>query len=314
MALNTRIAPRKSFGRRAGPAPPGGEPRPAAPVPVQESLREAQPAANWLSEITGQAAQPLPLAEPPRAEPSAAVDSSADDATPKLGLGSVIGGSLGVLARNPVTFLAVFAAIALPEQFLAYFPVTLGLPAAAMDPLFTTMACMALYAATFAGARAGLKGEEVNLGVCLRAAAHTPASAYGIIAMTVSSLSLMLILPAVGFAGRWALAAPVATVEGRDARIRSLALTAPYRSQIRFLVLAVAGLTLLRGLLAVILTTGSVVGALTGDWLFPMLMTMLVAVAGAVLYRELVPQDTGPGELAVTPSKDAPASSPQDTQ
>jgi hypothetical protein len=107
--------------------------------------------------------------------------------------------------------------------------------------------------------------------------------------MTVSSLSLMLILPAVGFAGRWALAAPVASVEGRDARIRSLALTVPYRSQIRLLVLVVAGLTLLRALLAVLFGGSSVVGALTGDWLFPMLLTVLVAVGGAVLYRDLVP-------------------------
>jgi hypothetical protein len=68
-----------------------------------------------------------------------------------------------------------------------------------------------------------------------------------------------------------------------------LALTAPYRSQIRLLVLLVAGMTLLRGLLAVLFATSSVMSALTGDWLFPMLLTVLVAVAGAVLYRELVP-------------------------
>jgi hypothetical protein len=31
------------------------------------------------------------------------------------------------------------------------------------------------------------------------------------------------------------------------------------------------------------------VSALAGDWLFPMLLTMFAAVAGAVLYSELVP-------------------------
>jgi hypothetical protein len=290
MALDTRSAPQKSFGRRPGPALQGVEPQPPAPPPVQDILRDAQPAANWLSEIAGQSAKPVPQPEPPPiAEPPVTVDQAADDAAPELGAGSVIGRSLQVVARNPVTFLAAFAAIALPEQTLAYLPLSLGLPAAVILPLFTTLGCMALYAATFAGALASLKGEEVNFDVCLRAVARTPAGAYGVIAMTVSSLSLMLILPAVGFAGRWALAAPVASVEGRDARIRSLALTVPYRSQIRLLVLVVAGLTLLRALLAVLFGGSSVVGALTGDWLFPMLLTVLVAVAGAVLYRDLVP-------------------------
>lgn len=290
MALNTRSAPQKSFGRRPGPSLPGVEPQPPAPPPVQEILRDAQPAANWLSEIAGPSARPEPQPEPPPiAEPPVTVDQAADEAGPELGASSVIRRSLRVLAKNPMTFLAVFAVIALPEQTLAYLPLSLGLPAPVILPLFTTLGCMALYAATFAGALASLKGEEVNFDVCLRALARTPAGAYGVIAMTVSSLSLMLILPAVGFAGRWALAAPVANVEGRDARIRSLALTAPYRSQIRLLVLTVAGLTLLRALLAVLFGGSSVVGALTGDWLFPMLLTVLVAVGGAVLYRELVP-------------------------
>ena len=290
MALNTKTAPQKSFGRRPISAPQAGEPQPPAPKPVEEILQDAQPASNWLAEIAGHAARTLPQPElPPVAKPPAAADQPSDEAAPKIDAGSVIGRSLQVLAKNPVTFLAVFAVIALPEQTLAYFPLSLGLPAALVLPVFTTLGCMALYAATFAGALASLKGEEVNFDVCLRAVARTPANAYGVIAVTVSSLSLMFILPAVGFAGRWALAAPVASVEGRDARIRSLALTAPYRSQIRLLVLVAAGVTLLRGLLAVLFATSSVMSALTGDWLFPMLLTVLVAVAGAVLYRELVP-------------------------
>jgi hypothetical protein len=288
MALSTRIAPQKSFGRRALPAAPA-EPQPP-PVPVQDILRDAQPAANWLSEIAGQSARPMPPpAAPPVAEQRDCAEQPEGDATPDLGAGAVMGRSLAVLARNPGTFVAVFAVIALPEQFLAYFPVSLGLPAAATTPIFTTLGCMALYAATFGGALASLKGETVNFDVCLRSLTRMPAAAYGVIAMTVSCLSLMLILPAIGFAGRWALAAPIALIEGRAARSRSMALTAPYRSQIRLLVLLVAGLTLLRGLLAVLFATSSVVSALTGDWLFAMLLTMLVAVAGAVLYRELVP-------------------------
>ena len=290
MALNTKTAPQKSFGRRPISAPQAGEPQPPAPKPVEEILQDAQPASNWLAEIAGHAAPTLPQPElPPVARPPAAADQPLDEAAPKIDAGSVIGRSLQVLAKNPLTFLAVFAVIALPEQTLAYFPLSLGLPPALVLPVFTTLGCMALYAATFAGALASLKGEEVNFDVCLRAVARTPAGAYGVIAVTVSSLSLMFILPAVGFAGRWALAAPVASVEGRDARIRSLALTAPYRSQIRLLVLLAAGVTLVRGLLAVLFATSSVMSALTGDWLFPMLLTVLVAVAGAVLYRELVP-------------------------
>lgn len=292
MGLNSRTAPQKSFGRRAIPAPPSAAPSPPEPKPVEEVLRDAQPAPNWLAEITGQNARPLPQPEPsPDSQQPAPEDQSADEAGPQLDAGSLITRSLQILAKNPVTFLAVFAVIALPEQSLAYVPLSLGLPAAIISPVFTTLGCTLLYVAIFHGALASLNGSRVNLDVCLCGVAQTSRQAFGVVAVTVSSLSLMLILPAVGFAGRWALAAPVALVEGQQARARSLALTAPYRAQIRWLVLLVVGLTLLRALLAVILSTSSVVGALTGDCLFPMLLTVLVAVAGAVLYRELVPAD-----------------------
>jgi hypothetical protein len=134
----------------------------------------------------------------------------------------------------------------------------------------------------------------VNLDTCLRAVSRTPGAGYRNIAMMVSSLSLMLIVPAVGVAGRWMLAAPVAIVEGRDARTRSVALTAPYRGQVRLLVLLLAGLTVLRALLAIGFSTSSMVSALTNDWLFPMLLTVFAAVAGAVLYRQLVPAQAVP--------------------
>ena len=281
MALNSRTAPQKSFGRRAGTAPLVH--RPEAPVPVEKILQDAQPAPNWLREMVGQSIADARYASRPEDDPST------DGWAPSLPAGDIVGRSLAVLGRNPMTFLAVLAAIALPEQFIAYFPISMGMPATLVTPLFTTLGCMALYAASFHGALASLRGEKVNLDTCLRAMARTPGSAYGTLAATVSSLSLMLIVPAIAFAGRWFLAAPVALVEGRDARARSVALTAPHRAQVRLLVLLLAGLTLLRGLLAVALTSNRIVGALTGDWLFPMLLTMFAAVAGAVLYRTLVP-------------------------
>jgi hypothetical protein len=285
MALNTtRTAPQKSFGRRPGPGPQSSTPQPAAPPPVTDVLKDAQPASNWLSEIAGQSRPAAPPATAP-----VAVDRFTDAPAASLDAFHVIGRGLKVMGKNPVTFLAVLAAIALPEQFVAYLPVSLGAPAAMIGPVFTTLGCMALYIAAFHGALAGLKGETVNLDDCLRALARTPVSAYGAIAMTVSFLSLMLIVPAIGFAGRWALAAPVAIVEGGDARARSVALTASHRAQLRLLVLILAGLTLLSALLAMSLSPGAMVSALAGDWLFPMLLTMFAAVAGAVLYRELVP-------------------------
>lgn len=282
MTLNSRTAPQKSFGRRESPAPGVREAQPPAPKPVQEMLKDAEPQ-TWLSEMVGNSIAEARFAARPD------YDLSADELAPRLDVGHVVGRSLAVLAKNPVTFLSLFAVIALPEQTLAYLPVSLGLPPAVILPVFTILGCMALYAASFAGALASLKGGEANLDSCLRALVQTPRAAYAVIAMTVSSLSLMLILPAVGFAGRWALAAPVALAEGRDARVRSQALTAPYRAQIRLLVVLVAAMTLLRGLLAVAFADSSLVNALSGDWLFAMLLTMLVAVAGAVLYRELVP-------------------------
>jgi len=301
MALNpTRTAPQKSFGRRAGPAPGASEPAGAPPVPAEEMLQGAQPASNWLSEIAG-LSHPPPAPRQSPAEDERPQDKQ-DDLPPDkpaalsspsshagISAGHIIGRSLKVMGRNPVTFLAVLAVIALPEQFVAYLPLSLGAPAALVGPVFTTLGCMALYVAAFHGALAGLNGEKVNLDVCLSALARTPASAYGTIASTVSLFSLMLIVPAIGFAGRWSLAAPVALVEGRDARARSAALTEPYRGQLRLLAMTLAGLTLLCGLLTVSFSAGAMVSALASDWLFPMLLTLFAAVAGAVLYRELVP-------------------------
>jgi hypothetical protein len=194
--------------------------------------------------------------------------------------------SLAVMSRNPVTFLALVAATALTEQVVALLPASAGLPSWTILPLLTTMGCMALYAAAFHTAMSSLKGERVNFDLSLRAMAATPKSAYGIIAVTVSSLSLLLILPAMGFAWRWALAAPVAIVEGGDARARSVTLATPYRVQIRFLVWLLVGLSLLRGLLMLSLSPESILAMLAGDWLFPMLLTVLTAVTCAVLYRE----------------------------
>ena len=285
MALNSRTAPQRSFGRRPAPLVRAETPPPASPQ-VEEMLEGAQPAANWLTEVTGQAPR---LVIPPPPSPPVVEPQPTDQIPLDVTAASVVGRSLAVIARNPITFLAVLAAIALPEQFLAYLPLSAGLPAQVVMPIFTTLGCMALYAAAFGGALASLKGETVNLDTCLRAVGRTSGAGYRNIAVMVSSLSLMLIVPAIGVAGRWMLAAPVAIVEGKDARVRSVALTAPYRGQIRLLVLLLAGLTVLRGLMAISFATSSMVSALTNDWLFPMLLTVFAAVAGAVLYRQLVP-------------------------
>ena len=291
MALNSRTAPQKSFGRRPAPLVRAEPPPPASPQ-VEEMLEGAQPAANWLTEVTGQA--PRLVIPPPPSPPHVEIQPT-DQIPLDVTAASVVGRSLAVIAKNPITFLAVLAAIALPEQFLAYLPLSAGLPAQVVMPICTTLGCMALYAAAFGGALASLKGEAVNLDTCLRAVGRTSGAGYRNIAVMVSSLSLMLIVPAIGVAGRWMLAAPVAIVEGKDARVRSVALTAPYRGQIRLLVLLLAGLTVLRGLMAISFATSSMVSALTNDWLFPMLLTVFAAVAGAVLYRQLVPaQDVTP--------------------
>ena len=273
MALVTRTAPQRSFGRRPVSAPPA--PQAFAPTPIGDVLREAPP-------VPGEV-----LSQP---DPAVYADDTLQDPPKPTALSVVvIRQSLAVIRKNPLTFLALFLAIALPEQFLAYLPISLGLPAGLVQPLFATLGCMALYAATFQGALASVGGEKVNFDTCLLAMIRTPLHAYGTIAVTVSSLSLMLILPVAAIAGSWALAAPVAIVEGRDARARSKALTVPCHAQVRLLVLLLAGLTLLCGLLTAGFATGSMVDALTTDWLCPMLLTMLAAVSGAVLYRKLVP-------------------------
>lgn len=261
-------------------------------APVTEILQDAQAAPNWLSEITGQAkpAAPQPALPPAGDQPSAGDQSVQSQATGLTAPG-VIFRSLAVLARNPVTFLALLAAIVLTEQVVAWFPVSVGVPMWMILPLLTTLGCMALYAAAFQTAMSSLKGERVNLDLSLRAMASTPSSAYGVIALTVASLSLLLIIPAVGLAWRWALAAPAAIAEGGDARARSVALATPYRAQIRLLVWFLVGLSLLRGLLLLPLSSQSILMVLAGDWLFPMLLTLLTAVICAVLYRDVMSPD-----------------------
>jgi hypothetical protein len=314
MALNTtRTPPQRSFGRRPGASPetvaPSRQPTvsfseppvsPSAEAPA-EIPQDAKPAQNWLSEITGQSrperSQPATVLQLalPFADDQPAIDNQPRDVQ-AAGLNAlgVVGRSLAVLVRNPVTFLALVAAAALTEQVAGFFLTAVGIPAWMILPVLTTLGCTALYAAAFNAAMSSLKGEKVNFDLGLRSMASTPGSAYGVIAVTVSSLSLLLIIPAIGFAWRWVLAAPVAMVEGGDARARSAALGAPHRVQLRFLVLLLAALSILRSLLAMSLSPESILAGLAGDWLFPMLLTVLTAVTGAVLYRDLVPSAAGP--------------------
>jgi len=291
MPLNTtRTPPQRSFGRRPGASPVAAPAvvREPDPVPVKQIQQDAQAAPNWLSEITGQSrpAAPQVALSPAENEPAASDQSTKRRAGGLTAFG-IVGRSLAVMGRNPVTFLALLAAVALAEQVAVILPVSIGVPAWMILPVLTTIGCMALYAAAFNTAMSSLKGERVNFDLSLRAVASTQGSAYGAVAGTVSTLSLLLILPAVGFAWRWGLAAPVAIVEGGNARARSVALTAPYRAQLRVLVWLLAGLSILRGLVMMPLSSGSVFTALASDWLFPMLLTVLTAVMGAVLYRDL---------------------------
>lgn len=300
----TRTPPQRSFGRRPGASPVVTQPTVSlSALPVAVSAEPAQPVQDLLPGISAPVEPPVETPVEPTVEPTVETpvettvavvrrvppaDSQPIESLPgHLTALGIIQRSLEVVANNPLTFLAVFAAIALTEQVVAYLPISLGVPMWMVLPLLTTLGCMALYAATFHTAMNSLKDERVNPDLSLRAMALTPQSAYGVIAATVSALSLLLILPAIGFAWRWALAAPVAIVEGRDARARSVALATPYRAQIRLLVWLLAGLSLLRGLLMLALSPQSMLAGLTGDWLFPMLLTVLTAVMSAVLYREL---------------------------
>lgn len=278
----TRTPPQRSFGRRPGPSTAAAT-HPTVSLsapPAAEAVETAQPARNWLSEITAQA-------EPAIAHPAVPANAPPmESQAGKLTARGIVLRSLAVMGRNPVTFLALIAAAALSEQVVALLSASAGLPGWTILPLLTTMGCMALYAAAFHTAMSSLKGERVNFDLSLRAMAATSKSAYGVIALTVSSLSLLLILPAIGFAWRWVLAAPVAMVEGGDARTRSALLARSRRTQIRLLVWLLAGLSLLRALLVLSLSPDAVLAGLMGDWLFPMLLTVLTAVMSAVLYRE----------------------------
>jgi hypothetical protein len=167
--------------------------------------------------------------------------------------------------------------------------------------LLTGLSCLALYAALFHGAMRDLGGQPVTFGDCLRAVLRTPTPAVGAIALTVGSVWLLLIVPGIGFATRWAVAAPAAIVEGkslRDALARSTALTAACRPQVRILVLLLAALGISRAF-TMMPVWGMPVEALPefffGNWLFPLLLTAFTAASGAMLYHTLNPLQAGDG-------------------
>ena len=112
--------------------------------------------------------------------------------------------------------------------------------------------------------------------------------------MTVLAVWFLLIVPFIGVATRWAVAAPAAIAEGVDTRTalaRSATLTASARASVRTLVLLLAGLAISRAF-SMMPVWGMPSEALPefffGNWLLPLLLTAFSAAAGTVLYDELV--------------------------
>jgi hypothetical protein len=273
-SINRIATPRRNFGRRAPQVPA----RPAA--------------ARFDAPPRGPGSNPSPSPDPTPTLTPVPVSSPADvpleqrDVRPERE--RVIARSFALMGRNGITFLALIAAASVPERAAYHL-----LDTDFLSPLLTLAGCMALYAAVFDTAMRDLKGESITLAGALRAARATPLSAYKAIAMTVLAVWWLLIVPGVGRATRWALAAPVAMAEGKtlsEALARSTALTQTAHRRVRRLVLLLAALAISRGL-AMLPVWGAPAEGLgdfiLGDWLFPLLLTAFTAASGAALYRDL---------------------------
>ena len=300
MALNTRqITPRKAFGRRVTP---GQE-------PVQESVREPAPQAG----IRLVASEPQPEADlfiaqtaldarnPVAPETGQAAFSETQNVR-ILDTSEIIAKSFGLMGRNGVTFMALIAVAAAPGRLVYH------LGGEALSPLMTALGCFALYAAVFDGAIRDLKGERASLHDCLSAGLRGLPSAFGAIALTVMSVWLLLILPCIGLATGWAVAAPAALAEGlglRAALARSVKLAAPHRPQIQTLVLLLGALSISRSVMMMPIWGVPVEGVaafIAGNWLFPLLLTAFAAASGAALYQELArlqPKPAGGEQLTL---------------
>lgn len=285
MALNSRqIAPRKAFGRRvtSGQEPvaqtaPQARPRLAASNPQPEAAKDL------FSEQTVAREQIAPQANfEARALPEAQIQ---DDRT--LDTGEVIARSFALLARNGVTVMALIAAAAAPSRLVYH------LGGQSLSPLVTMLGCLVLYGAVFHAAIRDVRGGNASFSDCLSAGLRDFTSAFGSIALTVMSVWLLLILPCIGLATGWAVAAPAALTEGlglRAALARSVKLTAPHRPQVQVLVMLLGVLAISRSLLMMPIWGEPAQGLaafLVGDWLFPLLLTGFAAASGAVLYQEL---------------------------
>jgi len=300
MALNTRqIAPRKAFGRRVTP---GRE-------SVQESAREPAPQAGI--KLVASQAQPegdlFSAQTAPDVGKPAALETGApafcEIQTPNnrvLDTGEIVAKSFGVMGRNAVTFLALIAACAAPNRLVYH------LGGEALLPPITMLGCFVLYPCVFDGAIRDLKGEKPSFHDCLSAGLRGLPSAFGAIVVTVMSVWLLLILPCIGLATGWAVAAPAALAEGlglRAALARSVKLAAPHRPQIQVLVLLLGALSISRAVMMMPIWGVPVEGVavfIAGNWLFPLLLTAFAAASGAALYQELTrPKPAGGEQLAL---------------
>jgi len=304
MALHTRqIAPRKAFGRRVTPGQESvqesaREPAPRAAERPQLVASEPQSEGELFSTQTAVAAHKPALSETGQAAPAFCEIQTQNNRV--LDTGEIIAKSFGVMGRNGVTFLALIAACAAPNRLVYH------LGGEALSPLITVLGCFVLYPCVFDGAIRDLKGEKPSFHDCLSAGLRGLPSAFGAIVLTVMSVWLLLILPCIGLATGWAVAAPAALAEGlglRAALARSVKLAAPHRPQIQVLVLLLGALSISRAVMMMPIWGVPVEGVavfIAGNWLFPLLLTAFAAASGAALYQELTrPKPAGGEQLAL---------------
>jgi len=226
----------------------------------------------------------------------AAFAPEAEVQSPAFDFRRVVRRTFTATGRNGVTFLALVAAAAAPERIAYHL-----LPIDSVGVIFLLMAltnlgCVALFAAITWATLRDFRGEPVQFGQCVTAAAQNFPLVLAIAIATATGViaaSLLLIVPGILLTVCWSVTAPVAIAEGKSlpaSFARSIALTRGHRGQISVLALLLFLLAVSRGLAMLPLwgmPTEALPVFLFGNWLLPLLFTVFAAAGSASLYSEL---------------------------
>jgi hypothetical protein len=249
----------------------------------------------------------------------AVTDSVAD-----FSIGRVVSQTFLVVTRNLGIFLIAAALVMVPVIALNlyvgtpnYFLAgrTQGFLIGALSAILPVVCTYLLQATLVQGTVAELNGERPNLGHALSTGFSLllPVAAIAILAALGTTLGMiLLVVPGMILGVGWCVAVPVKVVEHtsiKDSFGRSWNLTKGYRWKIFALLLIFAVIIILFAFLVTMFSGLSLIGASTAlhnttyillQWLQSVILGLIMAVGGTVIYYELraAKEGLGPQQLA----------------